>query len=620
MSSLNRRSTLHALLVTFALSQVPAHCLAGEAIDPRERPLVFGLNRIGDAAILSNPPDYLEHMYRRIAEAGGTCVRLEASTRKIEGNRGKRVWKIFDEDLALALKYKMEPVVLVTDVPAWASPTGDATHDHPYKDELLPEFEDFCRELAERTRGKVRYFQICNEQNGFGWHVDEVDGRLIFGRPEEYLPMLQAAYQGLKKGNPDCIVSMGSMDDAEGHAPKFLTRMYAEMEKRGIDKDPFDAISDHPYSDTPAIMREKLDALREMLKAHGDGHMPFWLTEYAWSTAHMSDADQAAKLGPVLDAMIAPAWSDVQMAIYLSIADFEMRREGMGLCDANLRPKPAYDVFQGASRFGAYPPFKIKPVFVARGKVAIRFQTLKPVSAKAVAWEESDKSKPIEGSSEESTDHRIVLDGLHPGKNYRYTITTTAKVGESKKSYETVEYELHSPGDNFFNGGMEQGFFAGVARGWDTEGEGFLTDYGLMQFPHLIEGDHAQSVFALAEKDHKLLDTTLSNVVAAEPGKPMAVAWSWSSRCVKTEGKVLARAAIADSGRFDPKAADLQWTDWSNPSRFWDDHKLSITPEGSIVRIYIQCRLDIPLEKGLGTATFALDNVHVTSSHPDEGG
>lgn len=577
---------------------------ASAPAEDASRMLVFGVNRVGYPAPLYNPPGYDEALYQRIREAGGTCVRLTASPRDIEAERGKRDWTQFDRDVALALKYGQEPIICIVNTPAWASPDDQPTHLFPYRTELLPEFADFCTDLARRTKGKVKYFQLWNEQNGCGWYFFEG-----FNRADEYLPVLKVCYDALKKGNPDCILSMGSLDDAEGNAPIFIRKTYEEQRKQNVSGPLFDAISDHPYSDTPEIMRAKLDALRTLLKANGDGDKPFWLTEYGWHVGNTSPAEQASRLAAVLEAFVSPAWSDVQAAVYLCIADFEGQATGFGLVDTNLRPRPAFYAFQGASRFGAYPPCEIKADFSAADRLFITWRTLQPARGKVVLHR-PDYSTPVTRMvSEPARRQRVEFDAILPNKVYRYSIETVSERDGHSKSIKSADYEIRSPGSQVFNGDFDDGFFAGIARGWNINGDGFCTDAALVPLTHLVYGKHAQVVYASGERGHATLDSTLSTVVAVKPGQQVKVDVSWLARATVDSVKILSRLGIGPEGQSQPGAPGVQWSSWQETPGFWDDASVSAKAANSVIRLFVQCRSEGSLEKA--TATFMLDNVRV---------
>jgi hypothetical protein len=598
-----RRTTMIGLLVVLGLNP-----LILAAAEDTSRPLVFGVNRIGDPVVLYGPPGYDEHLYRRIREVGGTCVRILASPRDIERTRGQRNWEHFDRDLELARKYEQEPIVLIANTPGWASPKAEDTHEYPYKTELLPDFTDFCADLAKRTKGKAKLFQLWNEPNGCGWHC--ADG---FNHTDEYFPVLRACHEGIKKGNPDAVLSLGGLDDAEGHAPIFLRQTYEEKDKAKVEGRLFDAVSDHPYSHSPDVMRSKLNALRELLASHGDGELPFWNTEYGWTTGEMKADDQAENMAKFLAAFVKPEWKDMTAAVYLCIADFEHRMDGFGLTDANLRPKPAFYAFQAASRFGAYPAYEIKPTFTAADRFQVAFKTLEPAKAKITLTPADKGQTAMTKESAEGTEHRIEFAGLLPDSVYRWVIETTRQDGSAGRSIRSAEYETRSPGRQISNGEFNRGFFAGIANDWQIDGTGFCTDAALIPGVKLEPGRHAQAVFARGEFGHEHINSTLSTAVAAEQGKPVKIAFSWACSDAKTLADISARAGIDPTGGTDPDSSKVQWTEWKNLKRSWEDRSVTATPgDNKLVRLFIQCRSKGTL-KG-GTAVFMLKDVKVAEA------
>jgi hypothetical protein len=574
------------------------------AAEESPRPLVFGVNRVADPSVLYNPPGYDEHVYRRIREAGGTCVRLLASPRDIERFRGQRDWREFDRDLDLALKYEQEPIVSITNTPGWASVNGKDTHEYPYKTELLPEFSDFCADLAKRTRGKAKYFQLWNEPNGCGWHC--ADG---FNHTDEYFPVLRACHEGIKKGNPDALLSLGGLDDADGHAPIFLRGTYKLKNEQKVEGRLFDAISDHPYSDTPEVARAKLDALHQLLAANGDSELPIWITEYGWNTRQMKLDDQAEHVAKFLAAFIKPAWQDLQASVYLCIGDFEHRMDGIGLTDANLRPKPAFYAFQAASRFGACPAYQIKPAFTAADRLQITFKTLAAAGAKVTLTRVEKGLAPVTRESPAGTEHRVEFTALQPDTLYRWTIETTRQEGSAAKSIRSAEYETRSPGPQFYNGQFDCGFFAGIANGWRIDGAGLCTDAALIPQIKIDPGQHAQAVFSRGEFGHEHINSTLGAAVTARPGQPLTVSFAWASNDAKTLADISARAGIEPDGGTDPDSSKIRWTDWKNLKRTWEERSVTATPANSMARLFVQCRSKGSLKSG--TAVFMIRNVKV---------
>ncbi len=387
-----------------------------------DRPLVFGVNHVGGDGLVGNPPDYRDALWEEMARAGVTCSRIAASWREIEPERGRYDWSDFDAEVRRAARWGIVPIPLIVNTPGWASPTGEPTHAWPPREEVAEEYEEFLRRLVARTRRFTRYYEFWNEQNGWGWHTDGVRYSFV----EEYIPWLRRTYRVIKREYPEAVVALGGLDDAGGYAPIFLRLTYEMRDLWYPGEGLFDAVADHPYSPDAATMKKKVDALLEVMRAHGDGDKKIWITEYGYHTAEMSEPDQADRVREILAALNSPAWSSVEIATYLCLADFENRLGGFGLTDPNLRPKPSYAVFRD---FPKPPGGVIQPPPVPR----------------------------IEGP----------------------------------------------------NGGFEEGFRVGIARGWTISGRDFCMDGAVLGGKAVRSGEHSQVISVPARSDRGI-DSVLS--------------------------------------------------------------------------------------------------------------
>ena len=550
------RMTIFALVAVVLATA----CTAGGM----DRPLVFGINRVGGEGALHEPPGYGEDMYRRLREIGSTMVRLAASPRDIERVRGTRDWDSFMADVDLAVKYGMEPMVCIVNTPAWASPTGEDTHLWPYKEELWPEFADFCRDLATRCRGKARLYQIWNEQNGCSWHFH--DG---FNHADEYAPILRIAYNALKEADPTCMVLMGSLDDAEGYGHLFLNLMYEEREKRWPGERFWDGISDHPYSWSSQIMKERVLRLREIMADHGDGDLPVYITEYGWHSPEIPPADQVKLFHQFLDEFQRPELSCLLGCIHLCLADFEGTQNGFGACDANLRPKPSFYAFQGHPRFGASPPYMVEAVPADPHAVRVRWKTALPASCRLqirpstggrfVGYPVWD----IAGATGPANEHEVMYGRLESGRRYAYLVTsqTPATKGVSGKVYHSATYEYRCPDAQVFNGDFEGDFFGGIAEGWSITGEAFCTPASVYPGLGPRGGADSQVIFAHGVNG-QVLDTTLAQVVAPPAGMRRLTAWLRGSAGAPT-WVIEARLGLGTGGGTDPGAEGITWSDWT---------------------------------------------------------
>ena len=174
----------------------------------------------------------------------------------------------------------------------------------------------------------------------------------------------------------------------------------------------------------------------------------------------------------------------------------------------------------------------------------------------------------------------------------------------------SAEYEVRSPGSTVFNSDFDDGFFAGIAKGWTIEGEGFCVDAGLIPLAYLIHGKHAQVVYASDERGNKDLNSTLSTLVTARPSQNVKLTVSWTGTSEGGSVKILSRLGIGPEGQAQPGAAGVQWSQWQETPSFWDDASFSAKAANSVVRLFIQCRSEGSLEDA--TATFMLDNVRVS--------
>jgi hypothetical protein len=51
-------------------------------------------------------------------------------------------------------------------------------------------------------------------------------------------------------------------------------------------KGDFDIAAIHPYAPTLFYLRYAFNHFRKVMKRHGDGHTPLWVTEMGWGSAH----------------------------------------------------------------------------------------------------------------------------------------------------------------------------------------------------------------------------------------------------------------------------------------------------------------------------------------------
>ena len=176
-------------------------------------------------------------------------------------------------------------------VPAWArqKPGDPETVDTLLPYDRFADFGDYVYAFVEHFKGRVPYIIIWNEPNvTLEWGYRPVD-------PEGYAALLKIAYARAKQADPNVIVLAGALAptlEPEGsdlglNDLLFLERMYAAGAGAS-----FDMLAAHAYGlkfppdDSPApdaLNFRRVELLREVMVAHGDGAKKIMLTESGWN-------------------------------------------------------------------------------------------------------------------------------------------------------------------------------------------------------------------------------------------------------------------------------------------------------------------------------------------------
>ena len=133
------------------------------------------------------------------------------------------------------------------------------------------EWRKFVRACAEHYKGKLKIWEVWNEQDGGFWKPNP--------NAAEYVPLLKIAYEELKKADPENQQIVGGLC---GWNTGYLRDMYAAGAK-GY----FDAIAVHPYGwgpDRSAFQAKRMAEFKRILADNGDSAKPVWITECGGAT------------------------------------------------------------------------------------------------------------------------------------------------------------------------------------------------------------------------------------------------------------------------------------------------------------------------------------------------
>ncbi|MBL8165530.1 MAG: hypothetical protein JNJ61_26340 [Anaerolineae bacterium] len=195
-------------------------------------------------------------------------------------------WDKYDNIVALAEQYGITIQARLDNPPAW-------THADPAIGSFAPpddlqDYINFAVAVAERYRGRIRYYQIWNEPNIYPeWGEQPVS-------PEGYTEMLCRTYAALKAVDPAIVVISGPLSPTVSLTDRnlsdfiFLERMYVAGAGAC-----FDVMSAQGYGffSGPTDRRMRPMTLnfarhlyiRDIMVAHGDAAKPIWISEAAWN-------------------------------------------------------------------------------------------------------------------------------------------------------------------------------------------------------------------------------------------------------------------------------------------------------------------------------------------------
>lgn len=269
---------------------------------------------------------------------------------KVEAQRGQRDWASMDQVVSMLEQAHIEPLMCVYGSPTWVNGTrGNEEQywlhvpvDQARFDAWLEHYRDFMREAATRYKGKVRKWELWNEQNlGEAWRPRV--------HPEHYAAWYTAMHAVIRSVDPEAEISMGGLGNltfvGEGSMPgyQFLQKIY--------DMKIFpEIVSIHPYTKVGPDQFTQWDnnfddvgLIRRIMESHGQSNRPLWITEWGWSSADVGDQRQALYLKKSLD-MLKTRFRYVTLAIYFLDWD-RPPQYYFGLYTSEFISKPAAFVF-----------------------------------------------------------------------------------------------------------------------------------------------------------------------------------------------------------------------------------------------------------------------------------
>ncbi len=211
--------------------------------------------------------------YDRMGRGNVGTLRVRVDWASIEPTRGDRNWGRLDRivDRAAASGLRVLPSL---DGPA---PSGLAT---PPTDRVSRRaFARFAGALAGRYGGRIRAYQIYNEQNGPTYWGARPN-------PRAYGKLLKAAAKKITRRDRRAEIVLGGMFGTPSGSGaitswSYLRKLYRVNGVRGA----FDTVAIHPYSPTLRGISYQIRKVRNVIAARSDGGAKLRITELGWGSA-----------------------------------------------------------------------------------------------------------------------------------------------------------------------------------------------------------------------------------------------------------------------------------------------------------------------------------------------
>ncbi|HUS15364.1 MAG TPA: hypothetical protein VM536_10155 [Chloroflexia bacterium] len=250
---------------------------------------------------------YQDHqrILNAVKDVGFNWIKQQVQWSDIESPKGSYSWGELDSIVSDSNAAGVNLMLSVVRVPAWAAVSGRGLPDRPQ------DFGDFMQALAARYNGRVKAYEIWNEEN-LGAETFE-----DHWHPARYAEVLKAAYLGTKAGDSQAVVISGALtptgvyNEAAIEDTYYLDQLY--QWNNGEIRQYYDVLGTHPYGywnppDTMWPVRKAGDATpasefrnhgqfyfrriedqRAVMEKHGDGAKQVWVTEFGWCSDQRED-------------------------------------------------------------------------------------------------------------------------------------------------------------------------------------------------------------------------------------------------------------------------------------------------------------------------------------------
>lgn len=223
------------------------------------------------------------HTMRLLNDGGFDWMEVYLDWSQAEPADDQYDWRFIDDAIWKAYQYNLKLAVRVDRAPAWARSSGSSTAP-PSNPAYLG---DFMQALASRTEvPSIDAYIIWNEPNlAAEWGGNPPDAAA-------YTALLQAAYTGVKAGNPDALVISAALAPTNNDLPSAVDdRVYLQQMYDAGAGSYFDYLGVTPFgfasapddvSDPNGYHFSRALEWRAIMEINGDGAKQMFATEMGW--------------------------------------------------------------------------------------------------------------------------------------------------------------------------------------------------------------------------------------------------------------------------------------------------------------------------------------------------
>jgi len=286
---------------------------------PDQLPVIPASSKAGIGCYLGTvcPAEQIPQALVELERLPVNWARTEIPWAGVEPSRGVFNWKPWDQVVNSLHARHYRTLGMLCYWNSWSD---------PYSDEAIEAFGGYAERVARRYRGRVAAWEIWNEPN------DQVYWKSTPGR---YVRLMRAAYEGVKRGNPEAIVVGGSLSGVD------LTYLRQILDAGGAQW--MDFLSVHPYSfgwepEDALLIQELRGAADLMVRAGKPGRL--WVTEIGTLVRPARQAQQLERTWTLIHQ------SGVVDTIFWFCL-YQPGATGYSIFDSNWKPKPSVEALRG---------------------------------------------------------------------------------------------------------------------------------------------------------------------------------------------------------------------------------------------------------------------------------